>query len=135
VAGHRPKRVGEEIRHELSACLTRGAVHDPGIGFITITRVTVTPDLQIARVYYTLLGDAKAQGDTERALTRATPFFRRHLGQRLRLRRVPDLEFRVDESIAHQDRVEQILRDLHAEDAARAATVGDPSGGEDEGAS
>ena len=105
--------------------LTRGAVHDPGIGFITLTRVTVSPDLQMARVYYTSMGDAKARLETEKALQRATPFFRRQVGSRLRLRRVPELDFRFDESIAHQDRIEQILRDLHDEDAQRRPTDDD----------
>jgi ribosome-binding factor A len=122
--GHRPDRVGDQIRQELSELLTRGIVHDPGIGFITLTRVKVTPDLQIARVYYTSMGDAAARRETARALERATPFFRRHVGSRLQLRRVPELEFRFDESIANQDRIEQILRDLHAEDAERAAEAG-----------
>jgi len=118
--GHCPDRVGEEIRHELSELLTRGAVHDPGVGFITLTRVKVSPDLQIARVFYTSMGDDAARRETSKALQRATPFFRRHLGGRLRLRRVPELEFRFDESIANQDRIEQILRDLHEEEAKRA---------------
>ena len=123
--GHRPDRVGDQIRQELSELLTRGAVHDPGIGFITLTRVKVSADLQVARVFYTSMGDARARRDTERALERATPFFRRHLGARLRLRRVPELEFRFDESIANQDRIEQILQELHAEEAQRAAQAGD----------
>jgi ribosome-binding factor A len=117
--GHRPDRVGEEIRQELSELITRGGVHDPGIGFITLTRVKVSPDLQQARVFYTTLGDDAARRETSKALQRATPFFRRHIGSHLRLRRVPELEFRFDESIANQDRIEQILRDLHAEDAKR----------------
>jgi ribosome-binding factor A len=119
--GHRPDRVGDQIRQELSELLTRGAVHDPGIGFITLTRVKVSPDLQQARVFYTSLGDEKSRRETARALERATPFFRRHVGGRLHLRRVPELEFRFDESIANQDRIEQILRELHEEDAQRAA--------------
>ncbi len=48
--GHRPDRVGDQIRQELSEIISRGEVHDPGIGFITLTRVQVTPDLQLARV-------------------------------------------------------------------------------------
>jgi ribosome-binding factor A len=118
--GHRPDRVGDQIRETLSEMLTRGAVHDPGIGFITITRVKVSADLQVARVFYTSMGDEKARRETARALGRATPFFRRQVGSRLQLRRVPELEFRFDESIAHQDRIEQILRDLHADAAAHA---------------
>ena len=118
--GHRPDRVGDQIREMLSEMLSRGAVHDPGIGFITITRVKVSADLQMARVFYTSLGDEKARRDTARALDRATPYFRRQVGGRLQLRRVPELEFRFDESIANQDRIEQILRDLEAERTATA---------------
>ena len=92
--GHRPDRVGDQIRETLSEMLARGAVHDPGIGFITITRVKVSADLQMARVFYTSMGDEKARRETARALGRATPFFRRQVGSRLQLRRVPELEFR-----------------------------------------
>jgi ribosome-binding factor A len=123
--GHRPDRVGEEIRHELSDLLSRGEVHDPGIGFITLTRVKVSPDLQLARVFYTTMGDEAAKRQTANALERATPFFRRHIGSRLRLRRVPELEFRFDQSIANQDRIEQILRDLHEEEAQRGGARDD----------
>jgi len=128
--GHRPDRVGDQIRQELSELLSRGAVHDPGIGFITLTRVQVTADLQLARVFYTTMGDEKGRKETAKALQRATPFFRRHVGGRLQLRRVPELEFRFDESVAHQDRIEQIIRDLHEEDAKRStagSTEQDPA--------
>jgi len=121
--GYRPDRVGDQIRQELSEILSRGEVHDPGIGFITLTRVQVTADLQLARVFYTSLGDPNARKETARALARATGFFRRQIGARLPLRRVPELEFRFDESIAHQDRIEQILREIHEEDAQRASDV------------
>jgi len=122
--GYRPDRVGDQIRKELSDVLSRGEAHDPGIGFITLTRVQVTPDLQLARVFYTSLGDPAARKETARALERATGFFRRQIGARLEhLRRVPELEFRFDESIANQDRIEQILRDIHEEDAQRASEV------------
>jgi len=118
--GYRPDRVGDQIRQELSEMLTRGDVHDPGIGFITLTRVQVSADLQVAKVFYTTLGDPKARLETQKALERATPFFRRQIGARVRLRRVPEVEFRFDETIQHQDRIEQILRDLREEEAARA---------------
>ena len=122
--GYRPDRVGDQIRQELSDILSRGEVHDPGIGFITLTRVQVTADLQLARVFYTSLGDQHARKETARALDRATGFFRRQVGARLpHLRRVPELEFRFDESIANQDRIEQILRDIHEEDAQRVSEI------------
>src|SRR5579864_6424125 len=96
--GSRPDRVADQIRSELGLLLTR-EVHDPGIGFVTITRVRLTPDLQQARVFYTVLGDENARRYSARALHRATPFLRRQIGSRLRLRRVPELTFLFDESI------------------------------------
>jgi ribosome-binding factor A len=132
--GYRPDRVGDQIRQELSDILSRGEVHDPGIGFITLTRVQVTADLQLARVFYTSMGDPKARKETARALERATGFFRRQIGARLHhLRRVPELEFRFDESIANQDRIERILHDIHEEDQRRGAELPtpDPHDGDD----
>jgi ribosome-binding factor A len=109
--GSRPDRVADQIRSELALLLTRD-VHDPGLGFVTITRVQMTPDLQQARVFYTSLGDDKARRNTERALERAGAFLRRQIGSRLRLKRVPELAFVYDESIAGQDRIEQLLKEV-----------------------
>ena len=109
--GSRPDRVADQIRSELALLLAR-EVHDPGIGFVTITRVQMTPDLQQARVFYTALGDDKARRNTERAIERAGAFLRRQIGSRLRLKRVPELTFLYDESIARQDRIEQLLNDI-----------------------
>ncbi len=116
--GSRPDRVGEQIRQELSQLLLSD-VHDPGIGLITLTRVKVSPDLQIARVYYTLMGDEKAREETKRALGRALPYLRRQIAARVRLRRVPELQFHFDESVEAQDRLERILLELEAERQAR----------------
>ena len=109
--GSRPDRVADQIRGELALLLTR-EVHDPGIGFVTLTRVRVTPDLQQAHVYYTALGDEKSRRNTEQALARATGFLRRQIGARLRLKRTPELTFHYDESIAGQDRIEQLLSEI-----------------------
>ena len=121
--GARPERVGEELRHTLAELLGRD-VHDPGLGFVTVTRVKVSPDLQLARVSYTSFGDDKARKDTAKALGRATPFLRRAIGQRLRLRRVPELTFHFDESVESQARIEKILLDLKEEREARQGADG-----------
>src|SRR5215510_14866782 len=112
--GSRPERVADQIRSELAMLIAR-EVHDPGLGFVTLTRVHVSPDLQQARVMFTALGDDKARTASARALERAAPFLRRQIGQRLRLKRTPELRFTYDESIASQDRIEQLLRELHPE--------------------
>lgn len=124
---NRPSRIGDQLRAELADLLAR-EVHDPGIGFLTITRVTVTPDLAHARVRYTTMGEAKARGESQRALERAAPFLRRQIGRRLRLKRVPELEFFFDASIEQQDRIERILQEIHAE----AERTGQDGAGRDE---
>jgi ribosome-binding factor A len=137
MASTRPSRVGDQLRAEIADLLAR-EVHDPGIGFLTITHVNVSPDLQVARVYYTTLGDEKARRDTSRALGRATPFLRRQIGSRLRLKRVPTLEFFFDETIARGDRIERILNDINTERAEAAppeegpGAVSAPGGKQDE---
>ena len=127
MSSQRQSRVGEQIREDLTELLAR-EVHDPGIGFVTLTRVAVTSDLQLARVYYTVLGDDKSRKDSKRALERAAPFLRRQLGVRLRLRRIPELTFFYDESIERQDRIEKILLDLEAERAANPLPADDATG-------
>lgn len=122
--GSRPARLGDQIREELASIIAR-ELKDPGIGFLTLTAVKVSADLQVARVYYTALGDPRARRETARALDRATPFLRRQVAGRLRLRRAPELHFHYDESIARAERVEQILRDIHA---ATAESEADPRG-------
>lgn len=127
----RSTRLGEQIRQDLAELLVR-QVHDPGVGFVTITRVQVTPDLSQARVFYTTMGDAGQARRTGDALERATPFLRRALGERLRLRRVPELAFAVDRAAGHQARVEELIDQIKREDAARAEAHAGPDSPTDE---
>jgi ribosome-binding factor A len=116
--GSRASRVGDQIRAELADLLVR-EVHDPGIGFLTIVHVKVSPDLQQASAYYTTIGDEKARKESAKALGRATPFLRRQIGRRLRLKRVPELAFFFDDSIEKNDRIERILQDISTERASQ----------------
>ena len=118
--GSRPDRVADQIRAEVAALIGR-ELQDPGLGFLTVTRVHVTPDLQIARIYYTTMGDEGARRRTAKALHRALPFVRRSLGSRLRLRRVPEIQFVFDESIGQQERIERLIQEIHESDALRQA--------------
>jgi ribosome-binding factor A len=117
---HRVERIAEQIREEVSQILST-EVADPGIGFVTVTRVKVTADLSLARVYWTTLGDATQRKQTAKALKRAAAYVRHLLSARLTLRRSPEVQFLFDESVAAQDRVEQILLELKQEAAAREA--------------
>ena len=108
----RSQRVGELIQRELGSMIERGALKDPAIGFLTITGVDVTDDLKQARIYYSVYGDAGSQAGTHAALARARGFVRREIGQRLRLKSAPEIEFRVDPSIERGARIDQILREV-----------------------
>ena len=94
-------------------------VRDPGVGLVTVTRAKVTGDLSLTRIYWTILGDAAERKKTVKALERATGFVRHLLAERLGLRRVPEVKFIYDESVAAQSRIEEILLEIHAADAAR----------------
>lgn len=115
---HRVERVAEQIREEVSQILST-EVADPGIGLVTITRVTVTPDLSLARVYWTSLEEGAEHRTTARALKRAAPYVRHLLSTRMSLRRSPDVQFLYDQSVAAQDRVERILLALEQEEKER----------------
>ncbi len=118
--GSRPDRVADQIRAELAGLLARD-VKDPGLGFITITSVRLTADLQLARVYYSSLGDEQARRRTAQALARASSYLRRQVASRLRLRRAPELSFHFDDSLDQQERIEELLREIHAADEGGAA--------------
>ena len=90
-------------------------VRDPGVGLVTVTRVKVTADLSLARVYWTVLGETTDRKETAKALNRTVPYLRHLLSQRLTLRRAPEIKFQYDESVAAQDRIERIIQDLHSE--------------------
>ena len=120
---HRVERIQEQVREEVSQMLAT-EVRDPGVGLVTVTRTKVTGDLSLARVYWTIIGDADerkktAQGARARDRVRAPPAGRAALAAprprgQVHLRRVGGA----------QDRIEQIIQEIHAEDAAR--TVDDP---------
>lgn len=112
----RAHRVGEQIHKEISALLVRG-LKDPRIGFVTITAVEVTPDLHLARVYFTVMGEAQARNESAKGLKSSVSFLRRELGKRLRMRYVPDLLFCYDESLEYGNRIESIIREIHHEGA------------------
>jgi ribosome-binding factor A len=106
--------VADLILHEI-ARIIRTQVKDPRIGFVTFTAADVSPDLQHARVYYTVLGDESAREQTRRGLESATPFVRREIGQQLRIKAVPELRFLYDEALERGLRVREILEDIHHE--------------------
>jgi ribosome-binding factor A len=106
----RTARVDELLREEISEVVRR-EVDDPRIGFVTITDVEVTPDLRHASVWISVIGSAEERKQALRALSHAMPFVRGRLG-RLRLKRIPELHVKEDDSAERGTRVLQILEDI-----------------------
>jgi len=107
----RTDRVDELLRQEIGGLLSR-EVKDPRIGFATVTRVETTADLAHARVWVSVIGNPAERTETVRALEHAMPFVRHELGSRLRLRRIPNLHIRLDETAETGTRVLHLLEEL-----------------------
>jgi ribosome-binding factor A len=115
----RTERVSELIREELSDLLLR-EVRDPRLGgLISITRVEVTPDLANARIFVSIMASEKERADALRAMNAAASFFHRELKQRIQIRRVPFLVFRLDTSIEEGAAVLAHIDEMVREDQAR----------------
>ena len=107
----RLNRVEQAIKEEVAQILQR-ELKDPRIGFVTITRVKVTADLQHATVYFSQLEGHGDPAETEAGLKSATGYVRRLIGDRLRIRVTPEVHFRRDSSIADSIRISKLLDSL-----------------------
>jgi ribosome-binding factor A len=112
--GARPSRVSEEFREILAEEIPR--LKDPRIGFVTVVGVRVTPDLRRARVFFTTMGDDRARRATAAALRSARGRLRKVIGDQVRMKVLPDLEFEEDESVETADRIEQLLQQVRPPD-------------------
>jgi ribosome-binding factor A len=112
VSNLRANRVAEQMKKELGEILTR-KIKDPRVGFVTVTDVEVTGDLQQATVYISVLGDEEKKKDTLLGLAKAKGFIRSEIGSRIRLRKTPEITFEFDEALEYGNRIETILRDLN----------------------
>lgn len=118
----RSDRVSEALRVELSALLARGVIRDPGVRDVIVTGVRVSDDLRHARVYVRQLTDEQNAPQQEQllsALRRASSFIRRELSPTLKLKYQPDLNFFWDDGLDRAARIEELLRDIKAEDEGR----------------
>ena len=111
----RANRVAEQMKKELGDILNR-KIKDPRVGFVTITDVEVTGDLQQATIYLTILGSEDEKEATLKGLTKAKGFIRSEIGHRIRLRKTPELFFEIDHTIETGNRIEKLIRDLHESD-------------------
>lgn len=111
----RTHRVAEAIRRVTSEIVQRH-LKDPRIkGFITVTKVEVTQDLRLARIYYSVLGDEKKKKLITEGLRSAKNFIRRRVGDELKLRYAPDISLVIDKSFEYKERIDKVLKRIHKE--------------------
>ncbi len=114
----RQRRVAELIHRELSLLLLR-EVRDPRLSDVALTEVRITPDLLIAHIYYTVMGDAAAKSEAAAGLQSALGFLRTQVAERVQMRLAPELIFEPDTSAEYAQRIEELLHQIAAESPAR----------------
>jgi ribosome-binding factor A len=112
----RTERVAEAIRRVASE-IFQSELKDPRMsGFITITKVEVTPDLRLAKIYYSVLGDTKKKSNVKAGLASAKSFIKMRIADEIKLRYAPDILMKIDESAEHTKRISDILDSIHREE-------------------
>jgi ribosome-binding factor A len=112
----RSQRVASQIKTEIS-WLIEHKLRDPHKGFITITRVRLSPDLKIASIYFSVLGNDQERESSGEALKRAKSFLRHELGIRIQLRVVPELRFFYDDSLDYADKISTLLKKISKDES------------------
>lgn len=108
----RTERVGQEIQAAVAELIARGSLRDPRIGFITITGVKMSPDLRVAKVFYSMLGNEQQRRDTQAGLDAAKGFVRREVTSRVKLRVSPEIYFAWDASVSEGDKIDRLLKEV-----------------------
>ena len=111
----RPERVQEALRQEISKVALE-EIKDPRIGFLTITKVELTKDLRYAKVYFSVLGGTKEKALALKGLNSAKGYIKGMVADRIKLRMVPEISFRIDESIEHTKEIYDLFEKIKKKD-------------------
>ncbi|HSO29122.1 MAG TPA: 30S ribosome-binding factor RbfA [Candidatus Sulfomarinibacteraceae bacterium] len=109
----RTDRIDELLRQEIGELIAR-EIGDPRVGFVTVTDVETAPDLRHAKVWVSVIGTPEERDAAVGALGRAMPFIRHELGARLRIKRIPELHVRLDDTLERGTRVLRLLTELES---------------------
>ena len=108
----RTERVAQEVQAAVADLFVRGELRDPRIGFVTITGVKMSPDLRVAKVFYSLIGTDEQKSQTAEGLDAAKPFVRREVTKKVKLRVSPEIFFSFDGSLEEGDKIDRLLRQV-----------------------
>ena len=110
----RSERISEAIRREISIMI-REELKDPRIGFVTVTRVSISEDLRSAVIYYSIYGDEKTKKLASRGLASALRFMRKEIGKRLELRYTPELRLKIDDRFEYVEKMDKVFKKIEDE--------------------
>lgn len=113
--GKRSEKVADLIQKEISEMLVK-TIKDPRIGFVTITRVAVSEDYRLAKVYFSVAGTVEERQRSMEGLNSAKGYVRKELGRRIRLRYTPEIIFKFDPSIEYAIHIGEVFRHLKGEE-------------------
>jgi len=119
---HRAFRLAESIKEDVSRII-RDDIKDPRLGFVTVTDVEVADDLRYARIFVSILGNDEDRKNSMDVLSRASGYVRGEIGKLLRIRYIPEISFKFDQSIENGAHISKLLREV--------AVKGDPGNEED----
>jgi ribosome-binding factor A len=112
--GKRSEKVADLIQKEISQMLVK-SIKDPRIGFVTITKVTVSEDCRFAKIYFSVAGTLAERESSMKGLDSAKGYVRKELGRRIRLRYTPEIMFQFDPSIEYAIHMEELIQSIHQE--------------------
>jgi len=107
----RPQRLEVQIQHEVSLMISRD-LKDRRVGFVTVTGARMSPDLRHARVFVSAMGTEKQKMESLEALNHAAGWIRRELGQRVRMKFLPEIIFDADTSQEYGERIDKLLDEI-----------------------
>ena len=113
--GKRSEKVADLIRKEVSEMILLKTIKDPRIGFLTITRVSVSDDCRMARIYFSVMGGVEEQHRSLEGLNSARGYVRKELGRRISLRYTPEITFQFDPSIEYAIHIEEVFQHIQEE--------------------
>ena len=117
----RCKQVAGVIRSEISHII-QNKIKDPRVGFVTVTHVLLTPDLRLAKVYVSVMGEEQEISETMAALDNAKKFVQSEVGHHIRLRFTPEIRFYLDETLEYQLKIENMLHELHEKETPHSGS-------------
>ena len=112
---HRPERMSELIRHAIAEALAT-ELKDPRVGFVTVTRVSVSLDVTHATVYVSVLGSEEEKSRAMDGLGHASGFLRSYIARHLHVRTAPELHIELDRGLEHAAHINEILQKINAEE-------------------